>query len=157
VILAGGRSSRLYKDLVYEKRLAHGVDADYGGLSIDPTIFSVTAQVMPEKEPEEVERAIDRLLVQIKSEPVSNRELEKAKNQVEASFIFGQDSAFGQAMRIGRYESCAQWRLLDSYLDGIRKVTAADILRVAKKYLDPDRRTVGTLIPIKTGPNHYGP
>ncbi len=149
VILAGGRSSRLYKDLVYEKRLAHGVDADYGGLSIDPTIFSVTAQVMPEKEPEEVERAIDRLLVQIKSDPVSNRELEKAKNQVEASFIFGQGSAFGQAMRIGRYESCAQWRLLDSYLDGIRKVTDADILRVAKKYLDPDRRTVGTLIPIK--------
>ncbi len=149
VILAGGRSSRLYKDLVYEKHLAHSVDADYGGLSIDPTIFSVTAQVMPGKNAAEVERAIDKLLDDVKAEPVSARELEKAKNQVEAGFIFGQDSAFGQAMRIGNYESSAEWRLVDKYLEGIKRVTAADLLRVAKKYLDPDQRTVGTLIPTQ--------
>ncbi len=148
-ILAGGRSSRLYKDLVYEERLARSVDCDYGGLSIDPTIFSITAQVMPEKDPAEVERAIDRLLDQVKSEPVADRELEKAKNQVQASFVFGEDSAFGQALRIGNYESSAGWRLLDEYLDGIKKVTAGDILRVTKRYLDPDQRTVGTLIPTK--------
>jgi len=41
------------------------------------------------------------------------------------------------------------WRLLDDYLAAIRKVTAADILKAAKRYLDPDRRTVGTLIPTK--------
>ncbi len=148
-ILAGGRSSRLYRDLVYHKRIAHSVDADYDGLSIDPTIFSITAQVMPEKDPAEVERAIDLLLDRVRTELVSNRELEKAKNQVQADFVFGQDSIFGQAMRIGQYESSARWQLLDSYLARIRSVTAADILRVAKKYLDPDRRTVGILIPKK--------
>jgi zinc protease len=52
-------------------------------------------------------------------------------------------------MRIGRYEATADWRLLNSYLPRIRKVTAADIMRVAKKYLDPEGRTVGTLIPTK--------
>ena len=149
VVLAGGRSSRLYQELVYHKRLALGVDADYEGLSVDPTVFSITAQVMPDKDPAEVERAIDSLVARMRAELISEKELEKAKNQVEASFVFGQDSVFGQAMRIGQYESVAGWRLLDSYLAGIRKVTAADILKVAKQYLDTDRRTVGTLIPIK--------
>jgi len=149
VVLAGGRSSRLYQELVYHKRLALGVDADYEGLSVDPTVFSITAQVMPDKDPAEVERAIDSLVARMRAELISERELEKAKNQVEASFVFGQDSVFGQAMRIGQYESVAGWQLLNSYLAGIRKVTAADILKVAKQYLDTDRRTVGTLIPIK--------
>ena len=149
VVLASGRSSRLYQELVYHQRIARSVDADYGGLSVDSTTFSLTAQVMPDKEPAEVERAIEEVLARIKSEPVSDRELEKAKNQVEVAFVFGQDSIFGQAMRIGQYESAARWQLLDSYLAGVRAVTAADVLRVAKKHLDPDRRTVGTLIPTK--------
>lgn len=149
VILAGGRSSPLYQDLVYQKRIARSVEVDYEGLSVDPTIFSITAQLMPEKDPAEVERAIDVLLDRVRTELVSKRELEKAKNQVEAAFVFGQDSIYGQAMRIGYYESSAQWQFLDRYLAGIRNVTADDILKVAKQYLDPDRRTVGTLIPIK--------
>jgi len=149
VVLASGRSSRLYQELVYHKRIARSVDADYGGLSVDSTTFSLTAQVMPDKDPGEVERAMDAVVARVRSEPVSDRELEKAKNQVEAAFVFGQDSIFGQALRIGHYESAARWQLLDRYLAGVRAVTAADILRVAKKYLDPDRRTVGILIPTK--------
>lgn len=148
-ILAGGRSSRLYQDLVYHKRLAQSVSADYWGLSVDPTVLSVSARVMPDKESSEVEREIDTLLNRIRYEPVSDRELEKARNQVEAGFVFGQDSVFGQARRIGSYEIATRWQDLDVYLSGIRKVTADDILRVAKKYLDPDRRTVGVLIPTK--------
>ncbi len=148
-ILASGRSSRLYQDLVYRKQIATGVDADYDGLAIGPTTFSFTAQVMPEKQTAEVEQAIDALIEQIKSEPVTDRELQKAKNQVEAAFVFGQDSIFGQAMRLARFESVARWQLIDGYLPGIRAVTAADVLRVAKKYLDPDQRTVAMLIPTK--------
>lgn len=151
VILASGRSSRLHQDLVYRRRLARKVDADYSRLSVDPPIFSISAQAMPRKDSTEMERAIDHLLEQIRSKPVTDRELQKAKNQVESSFIFSQDSIFGQAMRIGRYEIAARWRLKDRYLAGIRKLTAAELLRVAKKYLDPDRRTVGVLIPTQAG------
>ena len=151
VILASGRSSRLHQDLVYRRRLARKVDADYSRLSVDPPIFSISAQAMPRKDSIEMERAIDHLLEQIRSKPVTDRELQKAKNQVESSFIFSQDSIFGQAMRIGRYEIAARWRLKDRYLAGIRKLTAAELLRVAKKYLDPDRRTVGVLIPTQAG------
>jgi zinc protease len=149
LVLAGGRSSRLYHELVYQKRIARSIDADYSSVSIDPTGFSVTGQLMPGKEPAEVEREIDGLLEKIKLELISERELQKAKNQVESSFIFAQDSIFGQAMKIGYYEAAAGWRMMDAYLDGIKRVTREDIRRVAKQYLDRDRRTVGVLIPTK--------
>ncbi|MBI2180651.1 MAG: insulinase family protein [Deltaproteobacteria bacterium] len=149
VVLAGGRSSRLYHELVYQKRIARNIDADYSGVSIDPTGFSVTAQLMPGKEPAKVEREIDALLEKIKSELISERELQKAKNQIESSYIYAQDSIFGQAMKIGYYEAAAGWRMMDAYLDGIRRVTREDIRRVARQYLDRDRRTVGVLIPTK--------
>jgi zinc protease len=149
VILAGGRSSRLYHELLYQKRIVRSIDADYTGVSIDPAGFSVTAQLMPEKEPAEVGREIDSVLEKAKTELVTERELQKAKNQIEAAFIFAQDSIFGQALKIGYYEAVGEWRLMDTYLDGIRKVSREDIRRVAKKYLDRDRRTVGVMIPIK--------
>jgi zinc protease len=149
VVLAGGRSSRLYHELVYQKRIVRSIEADYNGVSIDPSVFSVTAQLMPGKDPGEIERELDLLLEKVKSEPISDRELQKAKNQIEAAFIFAQDSIFGQAMKIGYYEAVGGWRLMDQYLDGIRKVTREDVQRVAKQYLDHDRRTVGVLIPIQ--------
>jgi len=148
-ILSAGRSSRLHQDLVYRKRLATSASADYEGLSIDPTIISFSAQVMPEKDIADVKRAIYAQIDRVRSEPVTDRELEKARNQTEAAFVFGQDSVFGQAMRLGRFEAAGDWKVVNNYLAAIRKVTAADILRVAKKYLDPDRRTVGALIPTK--------
>jgi zinc protease len=149
VVLAGGRSSRLYHDLVYQKRLVRGVDADYSAVSIDPMGLSIYAQLLPGIEPPTVEREIDRLLEKAKSELTSERELQKAKNQIEAAFIFAQDSIFGQAMKIGYYEAVGGWRQMNEYLDGIKKVTREDIQRVARQYLSPDRRTLGTLIPIK--------
>jgi zinc protease len=149
VVLAGGRSSPLYHDLVYQKRLARSVDANYSSVSMDPGGFSITAQLMPGKEPAEVEREIDTLADKIKSELISERDLQKAKNQVESSFIFAQDSIFGQAMKIGSYEASGGWRQMDQYIDGIRRVTREDIQRVAREYLDRDRRTVGVLIPTK--------
>ena len=149
VVLAGGRSSPLYHDLVYQKRLARSVDASYSSVSIDPGGFSITAQLMPDKEPPEVEREVDILVDKIKSELISERDLQKAKNQIESSFIFAQDSIFGQAMKIGYYEANGGWRQMDQYIEGIRRVTREDIRRVAKEYLDRDRRTIGVLVPSK--------
>jgi zinc protease len=149
VVLAAGRSSRLYHDLVYQKRLTRNIDADYSSVSIDPSGLSISAQLMPGKEPAEVELEIERALDSLKENLISDRELQKAKNQIEASFIFSQDSIFGQAMKIGYYEATGDWRRMDSYIDGIRAVTREDIRRVARQYLDRDKRTVGTLMPVK--------
>ena len=96
-----------------------------------------------------MEREIDRETERIRNDLVSEKELQKAKNQVEAAFVFAQDSIFGQAMKIGYYEITGGWRQMESYLAGMRKVTREDVRRVAKKYLDRDHRTVGVLIPTK--------
>jgi len=86
---------------------------------------------------------------------VGGRELEKAKNQLESSFIFGQDSLFYQAMLLAQHEIAHTWKAIDEYLPSIRKVTPEDIQRVANRYLIPDNRTVGILIPLPPKEGKY--
>lgn len=146
-ILSGGDSSRLYRKLVVEKRLLLDVGTDNPFLSVDTGTFSVSGQVLPGKDVSEAETAIEAELEAIRSEPVGERELRKAKNQIEAEFVFAQDSNFYQAMLLGRFEMVGDWRGLDRYLDGIEAVTAEDVRRVAATYLVPKRRTVAILVP----------
>jgi zinc protease len=61
----------------------------------------------------------------------------------------GQDSIYVQAMQYGMFEMLGDWRLMDKYLAGVRKVTQEDVVRVAEKYLREENRTVGILIPTK--------
>jgi len=148
-ILASGKSSRLYKSLVYEKQLALYAGGDYDNVSADPNLFYIYAGVMPGKTTEEVEKAMYTEIDKFKNEQVTDEELLKAKNQVEASFIMNQDSIFYQAMQLGQFESVATWRLLEKYVDNIRAVTKEDIVRVANEYFSEDNRTVGILVPVK--------
>jgi zinc protease len=147
-ILSGGKSSRLYQDLVREKRLVLSADADHSLISRDPNLFTLSADLLPGKEVAEVEKAFDQEIERLQREPVGDQELEKAKNQIEASFIFGQDSIFNQAMLLAHHEIAISWKTIDDYIPSIRKVTPEDIQRVAKKYLIQDNRTVGILIPL---------
>jgi zinc protease len=147
-ILSSGKSSRLYRSLVEEKRLVLSADADHSLLSRDPGLFYLSAEPLPGKEIPEVEKALDQEVERLQKEPVGNGELEKAKNQLEASFIFGQDSIFSQAMVLARHEIALGWRSMEDYLPSIRRVTKEDIQRVAARYLTQDNRTVGILIPL---------
>ena len=147
-ILSGGKSSRLYQNLVREKRLVLSADADHSLISRDPSLFILSADLLPGKEVTDVEKAFNQEVERLQKELVGKQELEKVKNQIEASFLFGQDSLFYQAMLLARHEIALSWRAIDDYLPSIRKVTPEDIQRVAKKYLNPDNRTVGILIPL---------
>ena len=147
-ILSEGKSSRLHQSLVREKRLVFSADADYSLLSRDPSLFYLAANPLPGKDVAEIEKALDQEVERLRKEPVGERELEKAKNQLEASFVFAQDSLFYQAMLLARYEISSGWRALDDYLPSIRKVSPEDIQRVAKRYLVPEYRTVGILVPL---------
>jgi zinc protease len=146
-ILAEGDSSRLYNSLVYENQIALSIEGDYSRLSIDPNLLYFYAQVMPAESSSEVEHAIYDEIDRIKKEPIPQNELEKAKNQIESSFIFGQDSLFGRAYLLGQYEILGQLEMVKDYITGIREVTAEDVMNVARKYLSEDNRTVGILIP----------
>jgi zinc protease len=147
-LLSAGKSSRLYQSLVREKRLVLSVDADHSLLSRDPGLFYLSAELLPGKEVVEVEKALDEEVERLKKDLVGVNELEKAKNQIEAHFIFGQDSFFYQAMLLAQHEIAATWRAIDDYLPSIRKVSPEDIQRVARKYLTSDNRTVGILVPL---------
>ena len=148
-ILSSGKSSRLYRSLVYEKQIAQYAGGDYDDVSTDPNLFYVYAGVMPGKSEDDVERALYVEIDRFKNDPVSDEELQKAKNQAEASFIMSQDSMFYQAMLLGQYETVANWKLLGAYLDGIRAVKKEDIERVARQYFTDENRTVGILVPVK--------
>jgi zinc protease len=156
-LLSGGKSSRLYQSLVREKRLVLSVDADHSLTSRDPSLFTLSAELLPGKEVAEVEKAFDQEVEQLQKEPVGKQELEKARNQIEASFVFAQDSLFYQAMLLARHEIAISWKTIDDYLPSIRKVSPEDIQRVAKKYLTPDNRTVGILIPLPPKEGKSGP
>ncbi len=148
-VLGGGESARFHQKVVYEKQLASYAGADYNPVYVDPFLFGFSAGPLPGKTAEEAELALIAEVERVQREPVTERELQKAKNQIESEFLFAQDSVGRLANLLGKYESVASWKLLDSFLDGARKVTAADVQRVAQKYLVRDNRTVAILIPMK--------
>jgi len=150
-ILGGGESARFHQKVVYQKQLASYAGADYNPVHVDPFLFGFSAGPLPGKTAEEVEQALYAEVERVQREPVVDRELQKAKNQIESEFIFAQDSVHQVAEMLGRYESVASWKLLDGFLEGVSKVTTADVQRVARKYLVPDNRTVAILIPMKAG------
>ena len=150
-LLSGGKSSRLYVDMVKEKQLAMDVDTDNPLLNIDPGLFMVSAAIFPGKSAPDAERALEDQMERLQREPVSANELEKAKNQLEAAFVFQQDSFFSKGLLLARYEIASDWRAADDYVPSIRKVTAEDILRVAKSIFTPDKRTIGIPQPCSIG------
>jgi len=146
-ILGEGKSSRLYRKLVIEKSLAIDVSTSNSPLSRDGFLFFIVATVKDVEKIDEVEKIIRQEIENIKTEPPSEKEVEKAKNQVEASFLFNQDSVFGRAMVIGRFEIIGNWKMIDKYKNDIMSVTAKDVQENAKKYFNSENLTVGVLIP----------
>ncbi|MFO0706824.1 MAG: pitrilysin family protein [Nitrospira sp.] len=147
-ILSHGKSSRLYQSLVYEQKNSLAVGAEYSLIQTDPGLFYFYSLVSPGAKVETVEEALQREIVRLQNDPPTEVELQRAKNQVEATHVFEQDSNFRHAMLLGEFESIgAGWRRTDQFLDRIRSVTAKDVQRVAKQYLTQDNRTVGILIP----------
>jgi len=148
-ILGNGKSSRLYKNIVYEKRLALNASAYYSGLYKDPFLFIIDATVAQGKDATELEREIYVEIERIKKEPPLEREVQKAKNQLESFFIFAQDSNYSKALYTGLFEMLGDWSLMQRYIDGIKKVKPEDVQAAAQKYLTDDNKTVGILVPTK--------
>jgi len=147
-ILSRGKSSRLYQSLVYDQKNSLAVGAEYSLMQTDPGLFYFYSLVSPDAKLEAVEEALQREITRLQNEPPSDIELQRAKNQVEASRIFEQDSNFRHAMLLGESESIgAGWRQVDQFLEHTQAITAKDIQRVAKQYLIQDKRTVGILVP----------
>ncbi|MEK6527544.1 MAG: pitrilysin family protein, partial [Nitrospirota bacterium] len=148
-VLAGGKSARIYKSLIDEKRIALSADASYSSIQKYSSLFYLDGTALPGKTIDDVEKALYEEVEKIKKQPPAEREVRKAKNQIESGFIMSRDSVFFQAEILGMFEMIGDWRLKDKYLEGIRNVTPEDVQRAAMKYLVEDKRTVGILIPLK--------
>ncbi len=155
-ILADGQSSRLYRRMVFEKRMVVDISAGYDMTSFDPSLFIVAAQMRPGVKTDDAIAEVDRELAGLRDHPVGAEELQKAKNLEQAQFVFGQDSIFREAMLLGIYELLGGYKQVDNYIPGIDKVTAADVQRVARKYLVNENRTMGVLIPTGMLPKGAG-
>ena len=147
VVLSGGRSSRLYRHLVYERQLALEAGGDYSYFSFDPNLFWFYATPLPGQTPETMEKELLGEMEQLKKEPVGDEELKRAKNQIEAGFVFQDDSVHKRAALLARFELIGGYALKDQYLDKIRAVTAADLQRVARRYFTEEKKNVGILLP----------
>jgi zinc protease len=146
-ILQEGRASRLYRQLVYERRIALNVGGDYSYFSHDPNLFWFSGTPLPGQTPAALEQAIMEEIVRAQNEPVPDEELERAKNQIESAFVWRQDSIYSRAASLARFELAGSWRNSETFLPLIRKITAADLQRVARTYFQAQGRTVGTLLP----------
>jgi zinc protease len=93
-ILGGGKSSRLYKSLVYEKRIAQDVAAQQSSLALG-SIFTIEATAKPEVSPEEIESAIREEITRFQQEGPSAGELERARNTIESAIIRGLETLGG--------------------------------------------------------------
>jgi predicted Zn-dependent peptidase len=146
MILADGRTSRLYKNLVVEKQLATEVSTFTAPGSIYPNLFMISATPRSPHTVKEVEKAIYDELEKLKTEPVSRRELDKVLNKLEADEIRSMGSNGGLAYRLTEYEATAgTWRYLVEHKKQVAKVSPQDVMRVARKYFVSENRTVGYL------------
>ncbi|MCJ7777954.1 MAG: insulinase family protein [Sedimentisphaerales bacterium] len=142
-----GRTSRLYKALVKEKKIAIASSAMQGlpGNKY-PGLFLFYAVPAKDHTNQECQQAIYAEIERLKTEPVSSEELKKAKTRSRADLIRQLDSSSGLAAELTFYEVVTgDWRNLFKQLDKIEKVEASDIQRVAKEYFTSKNRTVGVI------------
>ncbi len=146
-VLFYGQSSRMYKRLVDKDQLALSVSGGSDN-AFDPTLFEVTAQPKAGVDPAAIEKAVYEELDRIKSESITDQELEKAKNMLLAGFYRQMKTINGRSDALGTYEVFfGDYKKLFSAADDFAKVTKDDVQRVARTYFTEKNRTVATLIP----------
>ncbi|MFZ0818616.1 MAG: pitrilysin family protein [Candidatus Acidiferrales bacterium] len=148
-ILSAGESSRLYRKLVYEDQSAVQVFGA-GNFTEDPNLFFAVAVMNQGKTAAEGEKEIHDVLEAMRNTPVTQAELDKARNQEIASFILGRETVQAKADAIGRYAVIGRNAgLMNTDLSNYLKVTAADIQRVARDYFTATHATILVVEPPK--------
>ncbi len=143
-VLGSGESSRLYQSLVYQQQIAAEALAS-ANLREQPGYFAIGAILASGKKPEDAERALLAELKRMQDEPVSKAELEKAVNQLVANQLRQRETNSGKAFAIGNAVLLmGDAGRVNTDIDHLQDVTAADIQRVMKKYFSDTKRVVIT-------------
>lgn len=146
-LLSGGQSSRFQKELVDEKGMALAVQSiplalEDGGLFIN---FALPNQGY---ETEDLAKEVDKLIEEVKTTPIPEREFQKLKNQIENNFVSGYGSVQSIAESLANYHVYFDdTELINTEIERYRKVTREDLMRVAKKYFVPENKVELTYRP----------
>jgi zinc protease len=151
-ILSSGRSSRFYQSIVRQKQLSTGVSV-FSEESRGPGLFRVSGTVLPGKTLADLEAAIDAEIERVKTEPLADWEIEKARTGARRSFVNTLGSSLGKAIQLSQdalfYD---QPDRINTREERMAKVTAAEVQRVARKYLVKTGRTVVLTVPKAAAP-----
>src|SRR5712692_2058851 len=146
-LMSNGRTSRLYRALVRDKKIASD-SAGFTGLPGNKYahLFAFYAFPMPGHKPEEVADAIHAEIERLKKEDISDEELKMIKTRAKANLLRGLASNEGLAFQLALYQArYDDWRELFRQVDNIEKVSKADIRRVAAQTFVSTNRTVGII------------
>ena len=151
-ILSGGRSARFYEAIVRQKQLSSGVSA-FSGETRGPGLFRVSGTVLPGKTLADLETAIDAEIERLKTDPIADWEIEKARTSARRAFVSSLGSSISKAVQLSQdalyYD---QPNRINTREERMAKVTAADVQRVARQYLVKTGRTVVLTVPKAAAP-----
>ena len=153
-LMSNGRTSRLYRALVRDKKIA-AFSAGFTGLPGNkyPHLFAFYAFPLPGHKPDEMAAAIHEEIERLKKEDISDDELKMIKTRAKANLLRGLDSNEGLASELALYQSrYDDWRELFHQVENLDKVSKADIRRVANQTFVPTNRTVGIIETVAPAP-----
>jgi len=146
-VLSDGDSSRIYKKLIYEKQMAV---AAFGSANLieDPNLFYAVAIVQPGHTTEEVSNTLIAEIERLRTEPITEHELQRTKNQFARDYILGRETNQQKAGVLSHAVVIHNdIKTADGEFDIFQNITLADVQRVAKTYFTPENRMVLTIMP----------
>lgn len=140
-IVLSGRTGRMHKHLVEGKKLALSAGASYWGMKYGGAL-ELMCQPKEGADLAQIEKAFDEVVASVQAEPVTDRELQKARNQMLANLVRELDTNEGIGHALGHAEILSSWRDLMKTVPDTEKVTPKDIQRAAQKYFTPTGKNV---------------
>jgi predicted Zn-dependent peptidase len=151
-VLGNGKSSRLYKRLVYELKIAQAVSASQDSLML-ASDFEITASPMPGHTLDELTKVISEEIAKLQQTPATAVELERAKNQIESGTVRSLEPLIARAERLQHYNyMVGDPGYLAEDLRRYRAVDAEGVQRAAQSYLKPNAQVVVTVEPNPDAP-----
>ena len=145
ILLGAGQSSRLFRELMMESRMVTEIGANYDQL-MEVGLLAISFSAPPENI-EQIEEALVEQIKRLRTEPVTEEELEKAQSMARASFAFAAESNVQLALVLGQYETFGGVKTVVNWVDVLESITPEDILRAAQEYLNPDGYVWGQIVP----------
>ncbi len=149
-ILGDGKSSRLYKSLKEQKQLVHSISSSHSSMR-DDSIFYISADYITE-DIERLKNAIFEETDKLLKNEITEEEIQKAKNIIERDTYYARESVSNIASSIGYTVTLTNdTAYYKNYIDNINKVTASDLKRVAREYLDKNSAVISIILPSREG------